>query len=364
MPPEKPHQKIFTELTQMIPLEKLRDSYYLLAQSHATNRLTHTVSQRISEPAQFDLFGDGRIEDENFRLFIRGYRELESGVKQSAAMLLDSLMIVATESGLDDTLVVLPLDRYMSMRGLSDEKEARAQINYDLNALERISFEYRAATKGKKRGPWLRVHIAGGTAGQIKNGDIIFRFNQDFYDSFKVGGEGNKYLYMYFPEEAMQGSIRANPWKYWLARRISEHKRMNMGKQNEDVIGVRTLIEGCPNYPSYNEVIENSRHISKLIITPFERDMDSLAPRITWEYQGLTETPTDYQTFMDANVIVHWKEYPKEAMARIEEGKKKRAQRQRAAKALIKDALSPAPRKKRVRPASNAIPLPGMEDQV
>jgi hypothetical protein len=90
----------------------------------------------------------------------------------------------------------------MDMRDLRDEKETRIQVRRDIDALERVSFEYRGI--GKQRGAWLKVSIAGGTVGQVKNGDIIFRFNQDFFDSYRIGSE-NKYLlyviYIYYKQE-------------------------------------------------------------------------------------------------------------------------------------------------------------------
>jgi len=305
----------------------LQKGYYLLAQSHSSNALSKKLTERISDPAQLDLYGNASITEKDFRLFVKGYKELVNGVNQSAAMLLDSLMITATENGLKDTLVKLPLKQYMEMRELLDEKEIRKQIKRDIDALERISFEYKGT--GKQRGTWLKVSIAGGTVGQVKNGDIIFRFNQDFFDSFKVG-EGSRYLYMYFPREALQGNIRANPWKYWFARKISEHKRMNIGKPNEDVISVQTLISACPNFPTYESVTSGNRNITARIIEPFERDLDALSPTLSWEYQGLDESPKSYQDFITANIVVHWSAYP--AIPHIEAGKKKRSIRQQARK--------------------------------
>ena len=310
----------------------IKDGFYLLAQSHSSNKLSKKLTERMADPAQFDLYGNGSITEKDFRLFIKGYAELVSGVKQSAAMLLDSLMITATENGLQDTLVKLPLRQYMDMRELSDEKEIRKQIKSDIDALERISFEYKGI--GKQRGAWLKVSIAGGTVGQIKNGDIIFRFNQDFFDSFKVG-VGNRYLYMYFPREALQGNIRANPWKYWLARKISEHKRMNIGKPNEDIISVQTLIDACPNFPTYEEVMSGNRGVTQRIIEPFERDLDALSPTLSWEYQDLSENPKNYQEFVSANVVTRWSAYPD--TPRIESGKKKRAKRHQADKRQKKE---------------------------
>ena len=80
---------------------------------------------------------------------------------------------------------------------------------------------------------------------------------------------------MYFPQEALRGNIKKNPWKYWLARKISEHKRMNIGKPNEDTISVQTLIDACPNYPTYEKVMSEDRAIRRRIIEPFERDLDA-----------------------------------------------------------------------------------------
>jgi hypothetical protein len=303
------------------------EGFYLLAQSHTSNKLSKKLTERIAEPAQFDIYGNGSITEKDFRLFVKGYRELVNGVNETAARLLDSLMITATRNGLQNTLVTLPIKEYLDMRGLKDEKEIRRQVKNDIEALERISFEYKGT--GKNKGAWLKVSISGGTVGQIKNGDIIFRFNQDFFESFKVGA-GNRYLYMYFPQEALRGNIKENPWKYWLARKISEHKRMNIGKPNEDTISVQTLIDACPNYPTYEKVMREDRAITRRIIEPFERDLDALNPSISWEYQGLTESPRNYREFINANIVIHWSTYPD--TRQIEAGKKKRARKQQADK--------------------------------
>jgi hypothetical protein len=299
--------------------------FYLLAQNHTSNKLSKKLTERIANPAQFDIYGNGSIEERDFRLFVKGYSELVSGVNETAARLLDSLMITATRNGLQNTLVTLPIREYLDMRGLKDEREIRRQVRSDIDALERISFEYKGT--GKNRGAWLKVSISGGTVGQIKNGDIVFRFNQDFFDSFKVG---SKLMYMYFPHEALKGNIKENPWKYWLARKISEHKRMNIGKPNEDTISVQTLIDACPNYPTYEKIMKEDRAISRRIIEPFERDLNALSPSISWEYQGLNESPRNYQEFIAANIVVHWSEYPD--TLKLEARKKKRAAKKQASK--------------------------------
>jgi len=284
-----------------------QEGFYLLVQSAASNKLQKKLTERITDPAQLDLLGNAHILAADFRLHIHLYDELTHGVKQSAARLLDSLMIKATSDGLNNTLVKLPLKEYMTMRGISDEKEIRAQVKDDMRTLALTSFDYKKTT-GKERGKWeLTIYIGGGTYGQIKNGDIVFRFNQDFYDSFKASDTG-KYMYMYFPREALRANIKQRPYTYWLARKIAEHKRINLGKPNADIIGVKTLIDACPNFPTYDAVMRGDRHVTERIIEPFERDMDEINESLSWQYTDVQ--PTNYQTFIESNVLITWKYYP------------------------------------------------------
>jgi len=280
--------------------------YFPLAQSHASNSLQKKLTSKIEDPEQCDLIGNATIIYDDIRLYINDYRQRD-GVSQSAAMLLDSLMIMATIDGLRSTLVRLPINEYMAIRGLKNVKEARAQARRDIDALERVKFEYRGT--GRQREQWLKVSISGGTVGQTHRGDILFRFNEDFFDIFKVS-ERNKYIFMYFPREALYGNIRCHPHKYWLARKISEHKRMNLGKSNEDIISVATLLDACPTLPTYEEVMATGRAVRQRILSPFERDLDALRNSFAWEYIGLNEADMDYKSFVKATIKISWVAYP------------------------------------------------------
>jgi len=318
--------------------DELLKGFYLLVQSANTNQLQKKLTEKIVDPAQLDLYGHGHIFSKDFRLHIHLYNELQHGVSQSTAQLLDALMITATREGLKDTLIKLPLKEYMYMRDLSDEKETRAQVKRDLDALTRIKFEYKGT--GKQRGAWIEVYIFGGTRAQIKNGDIVFRFNQDFYDSFKASETG-QYMFMYFPHEALKANIKYNPYTYWLARKIAEHKRINLGKPNADTISVKTLIDACPNFPTYDEVIKsNDRHVDKRIIEPFERDMDKITETLSWSYAG--EQPKDYHEFINSMVSIVWRNYP--------DTKKLEAEKAKQAKKIAADKMktpSTAPQSKK-----------------
>lgn len=285
---------------QITPLPSPR--YYVLAQSPASNTLAHELTHRITDATQLDLYGNGKVETKDFRLFIRDYSQLTGGINTSAAKLLDSLLITATKHGLGDTLVQLPLKEYMRMRGLKDIKETRKQVKRDIDALERVRFEYRG--RGKERGTWLNVTLAGGTSG-IKNSIIFFRFNEDFYQSLRIS---SRFLFMFFPEEALRLNDNANPYSYAFARRISEHKRMNVGLPGADTIRVKTLIDACAIFPRYEDVADGAGAVSRRMIEPFERDLNALGKSFTWTYVGAP--PTNYQSFVDASIHIRWHDYP------------------------------------------------------
>ena len=285
-----------------VPAPEVPEDYYVIAQSRSSNTLARKLTTKFLSELQMDLFGTGLIETADFKLSVRGYNELKSGINISAAKLLDILVIKSTSTGLTDTLVRLPLKEFMEMRGLRDEKEARKQIKRDMDALDRVQFDYKGI--GKNKNSWFKVSLSGGFSG-IVNGVIHYRFNEEFYRSLRV--DDTKYLFMYFPMEALKIADNHHPYSYHLARKISEHKRMNKDKPNEDVISVITLLNACVNMPDYAKLGE-AKQVSLRIIEPFERDMDALSSTIQWEYIGAA--PKGWAEFREAKLHITWVRYP------------------------------------------------------
>jgi hypothetical protein len=278
----------------------MQQEFLMLAQSNASNKLSKTLSKT---PQRLDTIGTASIIDKTFHLFIEKHETITEGVHPSAAMLLDCLPIKAAKEGLKDTLVKMPLKEYMELRGLRDYKSTREQVLRDMDALGKVRFE--CIGTGATKGDWININLYGGTSG-IKNGVIHYRFNQDFYGSFRCGS--SKCLCMHFPKSAMQCNLNTNPHKYWLARKIAEHKRMNLGKPNENAISVSTLIDACPSFPSYEEVRHSNRHVTSRIINPFERDMNALNDVFSWEYKN--DKPSGFKTLIENTAILHWNIYP------------------------------------------------------
>ena len=120
---------------------------------------------------------------------------------------------------------------------------------------------------------------------------------------------------------------------------------MNVGKKNEDIMAVKTLLAAAPNLPSYEEVMNTDRALNRRIIEPFERDMDALEDTLTWTYCHSNNSPlTDeelasfsYDTFLSLLIKTDWKLYPDQTARlerkadRIEQGKKRKTSKKKKA---------------------------------
>lgn len=256
-----------------------------------------------------------KIKEENFILFISSFSKVK-WLRQSALQLLDIIIMDFTEKGAEDTdrEIRIPLKEYMEMRGLKDEKEARKQIKEDLEAIYNLKFEkFTQPIHGKKE-DFFNLAIIGSHG--IENGKIIV----------SLDGVFSKLLSYYPAIPIHKGLLKLkankNPCAYYFAKKIHEHKFMNSGKKNEDIIAVMTLLEAAQNVlPSYEEVFNGNRDYNKKIIAPFYRDMEALvdigmlSEWTYWHQNGIPLTDAEienlnYEIFKELNVKVTWTEYP------------------------------------------------------
>ena len=151
---------------------------------------------------------------------------------------------------------------------------------------------------------------------------------------------------MPYPAQLWRINQKRNPNSYYFLRRIAEHKNMNIGKKNEDIISVKTLLSASPYLPKRADVAKAGRQLKQRIIDPFERDMDELEETLLWEYCHSNNTPlTDeelqnfsYELFEKLLVKITWKRYPDQTArmerkaARIAAADKKKTTSKRGAK--------------------------------
>ncbi len=268
----------------------------------------YVKTQATPENITVDASGLAIIARQDFS--IRLPYTLLPGLRASAYQLLDAIVRRYTENGARSPEVVLTLDEYMTARGLKDRKQAKEQARVDLAVLQASAITWEEK-RGGTTDTYKFVNVADW--GSIeRDGRIIFTFGAKFHSVLSA------YPVMPYPDFLLKINGNNNPNSYFFGRKIAEHKRMNAGKSNEDLISVDTLLSVARSIPSYERVMRGNRNITARIIEPFERDMDALAPDITWEYCHRANTPLtedelsdmSYSLFSSLLVHVTWKDYP------------------------------------------------------
>lgn len=232
------------------------------------------------------------------------------GLRASAYQLLDAFVKRYTDNGSRNPSVTLNLDEYMTARGLTDRKKAKEQAVADMKVLRFSSVAWEEK-HGKKTVSFEFMNLAD--RGKIsRDGVMSFTFGATFHSIL------SEYPLMPYPDFLQRINSKNNPNSYFFGRKIAEHKRMNAGKPNADIISVETLLSVARSIPSYEKVMQGNRNITARIIEPFERDMDALAPDITWEYCKKSNSPLSEEELSSMNyalfssLLVHFtlNEYP------------------------------------------------------
>lgn len=301
------------KIQKMIPsakeVKKSKIDYTRLPEDRHTNNLAHNLTSEVA----IDVLGARKIVGENFEITFEGVEQLKRNT--SAVRLFDLFTTISNQ--MSEPLARIHLDDYMNLRGVKDKKTARKQVQEDLKLLEQVHMKYKGTKKNK--GDWLNFYLFGGSSG-IKNSVIYFRFNEDYFRTIP------RKQFAYLPEEYYKFNDYKNPHTTYFLRRICVHKRINIGEPNENIIGVKTLIESSPNFPEYKG------DFTQKILSKFERDMDVITC-FSWYYCGKNEKqiepPQSYDEFIKTNVKLEWNDYidTKELVDNKKKGKKKAIER-------------------------------------
>ncbi len=296
------------------PKKNIKNRYNPIRQGPLTNNLTKIMlnkdSQRIYNECNEIILRHGGLV---LSIPAEIYKNLEGGLRVSVYRLLDALIEEFTKSGAKDTLVEFPLVEYMEKCNLKNKKELRKQVLADIETLKYLKMYFEKSIRGEGQS-YSYFNIYGNFA-TIKNGIILFKFHDDFFVKLK------QYPIMPYPEELYRINPKRNPHSYFLGRKIVEHKNMNRGKANENIISVETLLKNCPLLPVYKDLDKSKGKIRERIMNPFERDMDKLNDIFTWEYchrygNKLSDEELinfNYAIFCKCLVQIFWRDYPKKS---------------------------------------------------
>lgn len=213
--------------------------------------------------------------------------------------------------------IALSLEDYMNWRGLTNKKEARKSIKASIEAFYHTSLEWEQdiyeIPLGKKKRQLVRhpfkLRVIEFMDGKLwQNGYAIFTLGSKFAMALS-----SRETSQIAPTPVALGLIKPNknPNSFYFAKKLVNHYNMNIGKTNEHIIKVSTLLSSTPAIPNYEDIKEQGR-IQQLIINPFERDLDNLADLhiLNWHYcNGNNEPLTDeqasikdYKTFIGLNI--------------------------------------------------------------
>lgn len=301
-----------------------------------TNEL---VSLTGAEPTVDPYTGSALIEKGALKVFIDGYSELK-GLRISTIKLLDMCYIELTQSnhyrhksGARNTSVNIPLERYMELCGIpltkSSKDKTRRKVKEDLDTLYAISLNWTEPSgKNTKDFKDMRIcHEKGITRGVIQ---IDFTPKMANYLT-------GAYLTQF--STALFALDERNKNAYPLGRKILLHHGIdsNQKKGTANILSVSSLLQTCPDIPSYEQVMSENRTVAQRIKEPLEKALDAI-PFLTWEYsnsKGVPLTPeqldaTDWQSYTSLYVHFEVKGAPDQTArieARAEEAKEKRKRR-------------------------------------
>lgn len=300
------------------------ENYKNMLQNNAINTISRYSG--LKKHTTKDPFNGKFItkSSKNFTLEIQCKKDLLSLMNVPTQQLFNFCLCKLTEKGLQTEELKIPIKEYMTARGLKDKKEARKQIKNGLDVIYDCSLSFKdKGEKGQFR-DYKDVRILSSKG--IENGYIIAEFSQSFVTMLKSSGYPLK-----FPKRLFKLSGRSI-YAYNMGVRIIEHKNMNAGKPNENIMAVKTLLY-TTSLPTYEEVKKGDRSYNQKIITPFVKGLDDLqACGITWEYchengKPLTDKECEdlnYNIFENLLIKFTFEDYPDqtERLKRKEKQKK------------------------------------------
>ena len=293
--------------------EAQEKQYRLIRQGISTNEVTKIATRKKTKP-ETTLSGLAKFKRGDFILTVKDYMKT-AGVRTSVHQLFDVLCEALTDGGVKEPIVKISLRDFMSLRGLKDEKSARQQIKEDLSTLSNFRMTFSEKRRNKPTTPYFDLAVIGSHG--IENSFIVVAFDPAFIELFKT------YNVMNYPSILWRLNPHKFPHAYYFGRKITEHKNLNYGSPNEDIIAVTTILNSSPYMPDAESVA--GKHYKQLVIDPFEENMNALEDVLTWEYCRSKGTPLTneelsalydkggYHTFITLLVQVHWKDFPTRA---------------------------------------------------
>lgn len=323
----RPPTKLSISKGKVIPIrEELEQLKELNKEQFIMARQGSVINDLLKISPKKDSCNMGEHTDtESFKvkavdLEIHKVMDITSYFNTPTKQLLDILIIYYNQQGCKERINV-HLDDYMTIRGLTDKKSARKKVNEIIEVLCN-SF---ITCKDKRLEETCNINLYNipliarsyvkenkNKKSYIKNNIITVEFSEQFSEVIKAS------QIMPYPLELFNINGNKNPNSFNFLRKIAEHKNMNVGGTNEDIISVKTLLKSAETISTLEEVRKTNRQIDRKIIQPFERDLNALSNVLSWEYRKKGDIPISkkeiealkYDERLGLVVKINWLNYP------------------------------------------------------
>lgn len=212
--------------------------------------------------------------------------------------------------GITKEKLVLPIPYYMELLGLTNDVSTRRNLNEARDILTNLKVK----NKSTAASPYPYIKIGHNT--------IEYRILPEFLNEILLTGSKKTPFFMDYPLSGLRADTRYFPHTVFFATTIANHMSMNHDKSNALIIGVDTIINGAPNFPTWEDAGKDPQG---LIIIPFEHSMDGLKPDILWEYQTPHTGRWNRAEFYNANIVLKPQAHPVPAIQKelIEQERKR-----------------------------------------
>lgn len=233
-------------------------------------------------------------------VYLRG-RQLNSNEFISLDKLLRQINSVLHQCGYMTKAITITLEEFMEFRGLSDKKAAREQFERAIALLYEVSLNYNGLESR-----YLQ------TKARIHNSKVALILTDLFFESLRVSGSVALIPQGFFSLDGKSGNA------YKLGITLSDNRRRNIGKPNENRMSIAKLLEATTL--NLADKIE-PKYYKRQIIEPFFTALNKASAKgfsYTLVHRGGTPlTPLEqfeihhnYELFISCLVDVVWDKEP------------------------------------------------------
>lgn len=339
------------------PVIEREESYRMARQSKHMNE----VSKIASGTAPFIIDGLGNVVYSYGETKGTISAELAEDIELSAStlQLVDMIGYTANLNGLNNKHIFISFKDYKEIKGLKNLRRARESMKDFANSLFNVRFNIDSKFYGKE----VTFNIV-----QVTALDKVDYLKSNYVDINELARKGGldiilNEFYFNLLKDSKPLPLHVNYFKLdprydansiTIYRKMAELKAMNIGKPNENIYSVKTLLNAT-GIPSKEEVDNSGRQVYQRIIEPFYKALEKLNfvdwclihadntpysdddfnPSKNISGDNITKAGVTYEQFIKSKVVASWKEYPNEQKLRELKQERNKKAIQRAENKII-----------------------------